>query len=162
MKKLCMLLLGAGAIVLAQDAAPQADRVLFDTGLRFETQQQPEKARLLLRTLTLAYPDSPLTPQANRELAALTLFLSAESDLADGRLQRAELSLQTLLNTFPTSPLAPEANKELAAIALFQTAQPDVTNGRAKRAELTLQTMVNTYPASALAPRAEAILKTIR
>lgn len=118
MKTLCTILLVAGALAWAQDAPsqPQPDQVMFDAGIRFEAQHQPDKARLVLRTLALTYPDSPLAPKVKRELAALTLYFAAQSDLAEGRAKRAELSLKTLLNTFPTSPLTAQAEEALRGI----------------------------------------------
>jgi hypothetical protein len=121
MKKACTILLSISALLAgAQDAAPppvpQVDQVMYDAGLRFEAQQQLEKARLMLRTLALTYPDSPLAQKVNRELTALTLLLSAQSDLADGRTNRAELTLRTLLNSFPASPLGPQADAALKGI----------------------------------------------
>jgi hypothetical protein len=116
MTKICTVLLGAGAMAMAQDAGPQPDQVMFDAGLRFEAQQKPEKARLLLRTLALTFPESPLTARANKELAALTLFFAAQSDLANGRTKRAQITLQTLLRTYPSSPLGPQAEAAIRAI----------------------------------------------
>jgi outer membrane protein assembly factor BamD (BamD/ComL family) len=117
MKTLWMLLLMAAPLAYAQvPARPTPDQVLYDEGLRFEAQQQPEKARLLLRTLTLTYPASPLAAKANKELAALTLLLTARTDIAEGRSKRADLSLRTLLNTYPQSPLAAQAEAALQTI----------------------------------------------
>jgi hypothetical protein len=36
MKTLCTIMLGAGTLAWAQDAAPQPDQVMFDAGIRFE------------------------------------------------------------------------------------------------------------------------------
>jgi outer membrane protein assembly factor BamD (BamD/ComL family) len=116
MKTLCTLLLIAAPVTYAQTAARPPDQVLYDEGLRFETQQRLERARLLLRTLTLTYPESPYAAKANKELTALTLLLTAQTDIADGRTKRADLSLRTLMNTYPQSPLAAQAEATLKTI----------------------------------------------
>lgn len=116
MKSLYAIVRGVSALALAQNASSPPGRVLLDAGLRSEAQQRPAKARLVLRTLVLTYPQSLSTPTAKRELAALTLFITAQSDIAGGRTKRAELTLQTLLNTYPESPLAPQAESAIQAI----------------------------------------------
>ena len=81
-----------------------------------EALHKPEQAQLALRTLTLTYPDSRLAARANKELAALALFVAARSDIAEGRFQRAALSLETLVRTYPDSLLALQAADALLGI----------------------------------------------